>query len=79
MYSQGVKKTIVLRPVEKATSQFDDIHPLLQRIFSARGVKSTDDLDRTLDKLPSPWLLSGMENMEGHLIDAIKNQQKITI
>ena len=79
MYSQGVKKTIVLRPVEKATSQFDDIHPLLQRIFSARGVKSTDDLDRTLDKLPSPWLLSGMENMVEHLIDAVKNQQKITI
>jgi single-stranded-DNA-specific exonuclease len=79
MYSQGVKKTIVVRPVDKAKSQSDDIHPLLQRIFSARGVKSTDDLDRTLDKLPSPWLLSGMENMVEHLITTIKNQQKITI
>jgi single-stranded-DNA-specific exonuclease len=79
MYSPSVKKTIVVRPVEKTKSQFDNIHPLLQRIFSARGVKSKDDLDRSLDKLPSPWLLSGMENMVERLITAIKNQQKITI
>ena len=79
MYSQGVKKTIVVRPVEKVKSQFDNIHPLLQRIFSARGITTKTDLDRTLDKLPSPWLLSGMENMVLHLISAINDQQKITI
>ncbi len=79
MYSQGVKKTIVVRPVDNTKSKSDDIHPLLQRIFSARGIKSTDDLDRTLDKLPSPWLLSGMDNMVAHLITAIKDQQLITI
>ncbi|NOU22886.1 MAG: single-stranded-DNA-specific exonuclease RecJ, partial [Methyloglobulus sp.] len=68
MYFQGVKKTIVVRPAEKNKGQFSDIHPLLQRIFSARGINSTTELDRALDKLPSPWLLSGMENMVAHLI-----------
>jgi single-stranded-DNA-specific exonuclease len=79
MYSQGAKKTIVIRPVDKHKWTQTDIHPLLQRIFSARGIKSEAELDRTLDKLPSPWLLSGMETMVGLLIDAIKEQQKITI
>lgn len=79
MYSQGVKKTIVVRPVDKNKWVQTDIHPLLQRIFSARGIQSTTELDRSLDKLPSPWLLSGMENMVAQLITAIKDQQKITI
>ncbi|ESS68003.1 single-stranded-DNA-specific exonuclease RecJ [Methyloglobulus morosus KoM1] len=79
MYLQGVKKTIIVRPSENTQNQFDNIHPLLQRIFSARGIKTTGDLDRSLDKLPSPWLLSGMENMVAHLIAAIKDQQRITI
>ncbi len=79
MYLQGVKKTIIVRPSENTHNQFDNIHPLLQRIFSARGIKTTGDLDRSLDKLPSPWLLSGMENMVAHLIASIKDQQRITI
>jgi single-stranded-DNA-specific exonuclease len=79
MYFQGVKKTIVVRPVDKNKWTQADIHPLLQRIFLARGINSTTELDRALDKLPSPWLLSGMENMVAHLITAIKDQQKITI
>lgn len=79
MYLQGAKKTIVVRPIADANKQFDGIHPLLQRIFAARGVNSVDDLDRSLDKLPSPWLLSGMDTMVAQLISAIKNQQLITV
>lgn len=79
MYLQGVKKTIVVRPADKNKWSHGDIHPLLQRIFSARGIKSTTELDRALDKLPSPWLLSGMEEMVAHLITAIKDRQKITV
>ena len=56
-----------------------NLHPLLHRIFSARGIKSTDDLERGLDKLPSPWLLSGMEVMVAHLVSAIQERQKIVI
>ena len=79
MYSQGIKKTIVLRPVKKKQTLQGNLHPLLERIFLARGITSELELDRTLAKLPSPWLLSGMEEMVEHLIVAINEQQKICI
>ena len=79
MYSQGIKKTIVLRPVKKKQALQGNLHPLLERIFLARGITSELELDRTLSKLPSPWLLSGMEEMVEHLIVAINEQQKICI
>ncbi len=79
MYSQGIKKTIVLRPVKKKQALQGNLHPLLERIFLARGITSELELDRTLAKLPSPWLLSGMEEMVEHLLVAINEQQKICI
>ena len=79
MYSQGIKKTIVLRPVKKKHALQGNLHPLLERIFLARGITSELELDRTLAKLPSPWLLSGMEEMVEHLIVAINEQQKVCI
>ena len=79
MYSQGIKKTIVLRPVKKKHALQGNLHPLLERIFLARGITSELELDRTLAKLPSPWLLSGMEEMVEHLLVAINEQQKICI
>lgn len=79
MYYQGVKKAIVLRPQSKKHVQIGDIHPLLERILLTRGVTSQDDLDTTLVKLPSPWLLSGMDEMVAHLNDAIEQNRKITV
>jgi len=79
MYLQGVKKTIVVRPIKNNLTLQADIHPLLERIFLARGIKAIGELERGLDKLPSPWLLSGMESMVAHLLTAIKEQQKITV
>ncbi len=79
MYYQGVKKIIVTRPVDKKRVNLGEIHPILERIFLARGLTSTDELDRTLVKLPSPWLLSGIEVMVAHLIIAIHQQQRICI
>lgn len=79
MYYQGVKKIIVTRPVQKKRAKLSEMHPVLERIFLARGVTSDAELDRTLSKLPSPWLLTGMEEMVNHLVDAIKQQQRICI
>jgi single-stranded-DNA-specific exonuclease len=79
MYYQGVKKTIVTRPVKKKHALQGNLHPLLERLFLARGIKTDIELDRTLSKLPSPWLLSGLEDMVAHLIIAINEQQKICI
>ncbi len=79
MYSQGVKKTIIPRPPGKKKLDLGDMHPVLQRIFLSRGIKSADELDRSLAELPSPWLLSGMKDMVAHLIEALSQQQRITI
>jgi single-stranded-DNA-specific exonuclease len=79
MYYQGIKKIITRRSVGKKTSVFGDIHPILARIYAARGVSAVDELDRSLAKLPSPWLLSGMTEMVGHLISALHEQQRISI
>lgn len=79
MYYQGVKKAIVLRPAHNSVKQFAGLHPLLARIFAARGLTSTDELDRSLVRLPSPWLLSGMEAMVDELMAAIKSGQKLCI
>jgi single-stranded-DNA-specific exonuclease len=79
MYYQGIKKTIVVRPPTKKHGHFDGMPPLLARIFAARGVMSTAELDSTLAQLPSPWLLSGMEGMVTQLIAAINQQQRIVI
>ncbi|MEC4748340.1 single-stranded-DNA-specific exonuclease RecJ [Methylomicrobium sp. Wu6] len=79
MYHQGIKKTIIRRPVAQKHLPIDGLHPLLERILLARGVVSPDDLDRSLAKLPSPWLLSGIEKMVAHLITALEQDQKIVI
>lgn len=79
MYYQGEKKIIVARSVPKKRSQLGDLHPILERIFLARGLTSKAELDRTLSKLPSPWLLSGMEEMTAHLLTALQEQQRISI
>lgn len=79
MNKPSVKKNIVTRKVKNIAADLSHLDPLLQRIFAARGINSVDELDRGLAKLPSPWLLSGMEVMVSHLITAIKTQQKIVI
>ncbi|KAF3983453.1 MAG: single-stranded-DNA-specific exonuclease RecJ [Methylococcales symbiont of Hymedesmia sp. n. MRB-2018] len=79
MYHQGIKKKIVPRPKSKKKSHLTGLSPVFQKIFSARKITDNEQLERTLAKLPSPWLLSGMEKMVEYLIFAIEQQQKITV
>ena len=78
MYLQGVKKIIAQRPFAESP-QLSELDPVLQRIFSSRGIQSSEELEKSLAKLPSPWLLSGMQSMVEHLITAIKQQQAICV
>ena len=78
MYLQGVKKIIAQRPCAESP-RLGDLDPVLQRIFSSRGILSSEELEKSLAKLPSPWLLSGMQIMVEHLITAIKQQQAISV
>lgn len=79
MYYQGVKKQIVLRPEGNKKLRLEGIDPLLQRIFSSRGISRPEQLERTLNRLPSPWLLKNMEPMVEQLTAALEAQRKICI
>lgn len=79
MYYQGVKKKIIHRQKLKKKSHLTGISPILDTIFSTRGITENAQLVCTLANLPSPWLLTGMDNMVTHLMYAIEHQQRITI
>jgi len=79
LYLQGVKKTIIQRQPGNHKASLGDMDPVLQRIFHSRGVQQPEELERSLSKLPSPWLLTGMQGMVEQLVTAIKSQKAITI
>lgn len=79
LFYQGVKKTIVPRPILQQSDDFSEFSPVLKRIFLARGITSHAQLDRHLTALPSPFLLSNMETMITHLISALQQQKRICI
>ncbi len=55
------------------------VHPLLARLFAARGVRSADDLDDGLARLLPPDLLTGAAAAAVLLADAIAAQRRICI
>ena len=77
--TKAPSKKIVVRKINPINAELANLDPILQRVFAAREIRSMQELDRHLSKLPSPWLLSGIETMMTHLVHAIKIQQKIII
>lgn len=78
MPNHPIRKKIIRRaPIE--SGRFSDHPPLLQRIYSARNIVSAEELDRSLNRLPSPWLLSGMQSMVEQLAEAIRKQRHLLI
>ena len=57
----------------------DQVDPLLQRVYAARGAKNQLSLDRHLSSLPSPQLMLGMPAAVTRLIVALRDNQKIVI
>jgi single-stranded-DNA-specific exonuclease len=55
------------------------VHPLLARLFAARGVQSAQDLDDGLAQLISPTELTGAAQAARLLADAIAQQQRLCI
>ena len=53
------------------------VHPLLARLFAARGVLSHDELDDGLGRLLPPAGLKGIDAAARLLADAIGAQQRI--
>ena len=55
------------------------IHPLLARLYAARGVQQPDELDDALGKLLSPEQLLGADAAARLLADAIAQQRRLCI
>ncbi len=79
MYSHRTRKHIKARPIGHIANCLHKYDPVIQRILSSRGVSKETELDTHLKALPSPWVLSGMDNMVAQLVAAFKQQQKMTI
>lgn len=73
-------KTWRQRTPESAPSGWPaHVHPVIQRIYAARGVSTPDGAEHRLARLHSPALLGGMDRAVALLIEAIDQQQRIVI
>jgi len=55
------------------------VHPVIQRIYAARGVCTPDGVEHRLARLLSPTLLGGMDRAVAVLMDAIANDLHIVV
>ena len=55
------------------------IHPVLARVFAARGVATADELDTDLARLPPFAELKGIDAASARLADAIERSEKLLI
>jgi single-stranded-DNA-specific exonuclease len=71
------------RIVRRVTPAYDqlpaDLHPVLRRVYAARSIQSTDDLDYSLQGLLSPSLLGGISAAVDLLQSAIAGGQRIVV
>lgn len=56
-----------------------DLHPVLRRVYLNRGITNGEQLDRSLNKLPSFNTLSGIERAVDLLFHGIQDNKKILI
>ncbi|MCL4772212.1 MAG: single-stranded-DNA-specific exonuclease RecJ, partial [Burkholderiaceae bacterium] len=55
------------------------LHPLLARLYAARGVHTSDELDDSLARLLPPSGLQGVQQAAQLLADAIASDQRLCI
>jgi len=55
------------------------IHPLLARLYAARGVHGTEELDDALAKLLPPSAMKGLPEAAGLLADAIAQDKRLCV
>jgi single-stranded-DNA-specific exonuclease len=74
-----IKKTIIRRQRETSGSLPDNIHPVLKRVYSGRGVTSIDDLDYSLSNLLPFTSLKNIDSAATLLTSALEQQKRIVI
>ncbi len=73
-----MKKTIIKRPTAE-NCHLPNIHPLLQRLYSARAITQEADLDRELKGLLPFTTLTDIDKAAARLAKAIDEQQRVLI
>ncbi len=66
-------------PLAARTLAASGIDPVLARVFAARGIASSAELDTDLVRLPSFALLKGIEGAAARLADAIAARERIVV
>ncbi|ARN75398.1 single-stranded-DNA-specific exonuclease RecJ [Oceanicoccus sagamiensis] len=73
-----MQKIIKRRP--KAENRFSDVlPPLLQQIYSARGIASDEDIQTDLSGLLTPQSLKGLPEAIDLLVTALEQQQRLLV
>lgn len=73
-----VARTLRRRPVPSAPG-LTGVHPLLSRVYAARGVTSADDLDLRPGALLPPQLLKGIDVATARLATALARGERLLI
>jgi single-stranded-DNA-specific exonuclease len=71
-------KILKQRPVN-GSGLPETIHPVLRRVYGARGIRYPDELDYALERLPSPWLFSNIKTAVALLNEALEQNWQILI
>ena len=69
----------IIRRTMQPTASLDTYHPLLARIFSARGVVAVEEMEHALKQLTPPQQLTDIDKAATRLADAITANQRILI
>ena len=72
-----MQKRILRRDVPAGDKLCDD--PLLDRLYRSRHIKNANQLDRTLNAMHHPNLMSGMDTAVEHLFEAYQKPRNIVI
>ncbi|MGY8851170.1 MAG: DHH family phosphoesterase, partial [Pseudomonadales bacterium] len=71
---------IATRPVDLSGCDFpEQLDPLLQRIYQARGVNNPAELDRQLSCLPKPASMQGIPAAVARLVVALEEKHQVMI
>jgi single-stranded-DNA-specific exonuclease len=66
------------RPAAALSRFTTDVHPVLQRVYAARGLQSNDDLDLSLNRLAPVGTLDGVD-AAAHLLKAHRSAGRVLV
>ena len=67
------------KPLTLEDNLLSDVHPVLRRVYLNRGITNNEQLDRSLNKLPSFDSLLGIDKAVDLIIETIQDNKKILI